>query len=173
MPVKDKPPLHPTDDLMHGVSPIQERLIGRLIVQWGYVEAGLNDVIWRLLKLHVEDGRALTTRMDAVTKIAILRKIAPRYLEGEALTEFLKVMKLADDVRDDRNFIAHGNWGTAPSDGVALALSLRGKADPGEVKTLRSRSVASALARAITAGSRRTVLKPSRAWPLSPHLAQW
>jgi hypothetical protein len=33
----------------------------------------------------------------------------------------------------DRNFIAHGTWGTLMPDGVPMALSLRPKSAPGEV----------------------------------------
>jgi hypothetical protein len=128
-----KPAREPTDAISH-VGLVTQKLVGEVIIEWSHVDAGLNQVICQVLKLHLEDGRIILSRLDSQTKIAMLRKLALRHLHGAALTDLLKALKLADEVRDDRNFIAHGNWGTLMPEGVGIALSLRGKADPGEVK---------------------------------------
>jgi hypothetical protein len=63
-----------------GVGMQHERLVGRAVIEWSRLEAVLNDLIWCFLNLSFEDGRALTGRADAGTKIALLRLIAPRHL---------------------------------------------------------------------------------------------
>jgi hypothetical protein len=123
------------DDAIPPVGLVQEKLIGRVVVQWSKVEAGLNELIWRMLQLTIEDGRILTSRMDAQTKIAMLRKLGPRYLDGGPLEDLQKALKLADNVRDDRNFIVHGTWGTLLPEGEPIALSIRAKAEPGEIRS--------------------------------------
>src|SRR5208282_1930576 len=44
------------------------------------LEALLNDLIWAIVGLKIEDGRLLTERQDATRLIAILRGLAERYL---------------------------------------------------------------------------------------------
>jgi hypothetical protein len=45
----------------------------------------------------------------------------------------LDALNRADELRDDRNFIAHGTWCTVYPEGVAFSSSLRKKSEPGEV----------------------------------------
>lgn len=116
------------------IGPIQERLIGRVVVQWSKIETGLNELIWRFLHVSLEEGRVLTGRMDAQTKIPMVRKLAPGHLSGKQLEDLIKALDLADLIRDDRNFIVHGTWCTIIADGVALSISIRGKAPPGLMK---------------------------------------
>src|SRR5438105_1245962 len=128
-----KSPLLSIDDVNPEIGLLQEKLIGRVVVQWSNIEAGLNNLIWGFLRLSIEDGRVLTGRMDAQIKIAMIRKLAPRFLTGEPLYDLTRALKLADSVRDDRNFIVHGSWATKLADGLPLAVSIRAKSDPGEV----------------------------------------
>ena len=133
-PRSEKPeakPLPPNHTLEHGIGPIQKRLIGDFIVEWSYFEAALDDLIWRILRLAEDDGKILTKRSQAETKIAILRAIAPRHLKAELLDKLRDALDDADAVREDRNFVAHGVWGTL--NGEAIALSSKAKALPGEV----------------------------------------
>jgi hypothetical protein len=123
------------EDAIAEIGLIQEKLIGRVVVQWSKIEAGLDNLIWAMLSLTIEDGRILTTRLDAQTKIAMLRKLAPRYMTGDPLDKLLKAFELADDIRDDRNFIVHGTWGTLLPERQPISLSIRGKAGPGEIKS--------------------------------------
>jgi hypothetical protein len=129
-----KTPPYDEKDVTNRTGLVQERLIGRVIVQSSRLDAGLNELIWRFFKMSIDDGRVLTGRMDAQVKIALLRKWAPRHVSGDMLKELQQALILADDIRDDRNFIVHGNWATMIADGVAIALSLRRKSEPGEIK---------------------------------------
>ena len=133
-----KPPFKPLQDyheVVPGIGLIQEKLIGRFVVEFSKLEAGLNDMIWLLLDLDMSDGRVLTQRSDATTKINILRAIVPRYLEGKDLETTLEALTRLDDVRDDRNFIIHGTWGSLHPTGVAIALSLRAKSETPDLIT--------------------------------------
>jgi hypothetical protein len=135
--VPPKPPfkeLRPDHKPVFGVRMQQERLIGRVAIEWSRLENVLNDVIWRFLNLSFEDGRALTGRDDAATKINLLRVIAPRHLANEDKLEALLLsLDAIDSIRDDRNFVIHGAWGHIEPDGTPLAVSLRAKSKPEQV----------------------------------------
>jgi hypothetical protein len=111
----------------------QEKLIGRLVVEWSRVEGCLHDIIWRLTGLTFEDGRLLTERSDPTRLIAILNVLGPRYLDEPLLHEFMDALKTANELRDDRNFVAHGSWATILPEAMPAAASLRAKSKPGEV----------------------------------------
>jgi len=136
---KPRPPKPPIKPLRQGqktepgIGPVTKRLVGQFIVEWSNLEAALDDMIWRILGLDEEDGRTLTKRSDAATKITVLRAIAPRHLEGEILESLLDTLDVADAMRDDRNFVAHGVWGMLQPDNVPLAMSLRPKSAPNEI----------------------------------------
>ncbi len=112
---------------------VQERLIGRVVTQWSKLEAALAELLWRFLELSFEDGRLITERMDPSRLIALLRVLAPRKLDGDNLQELSNLLAEADELRDDRNFIIHGTWGTIYPEGDAVSLSLRAKSNPGDI----------------------------------------
>jgi hypothetical protein len=132
-PTAPKLPFRPGKSAVPGIGLIQERLIGRLVVERSNLEAGLNDMIWHLLNLSIDDGRVLTGRFDAVTNISMLRVLAPRFLEGDHLNDLLAVLSAADKMREDRNFIVYDVWGTLIPEGTPNAISIRAKSEPGEV----------------------------------------
>jgi hypothetical protein len=111
-----------------------ERLVGRVVIEWSRLEAVLNDLIWCFLNVVFEDGRSLTGRADAGTKITLLRAIAPQHLsDDDKLEALLLVLDMVDASRDDRNFIVHGSWGRLAPEGIPLAASIRIKSKPDEV----------------------------------------
>jgi hypothetical protein len=105
-----------------------QEMIGRFIMAWSNVDAALDDTIWQLLRLSDEDGRDLTKRCDAKTKIEILRSVAPRHLAEPEISRLLDALDEADLLREDRNFVAHGTWATLVPQGIPVAISLRAKA---------------------------------------------
>ena len=135
--IPPKPPfvsMRAGQEAVFGVSMAHERLVGRVVVEWSRLENILNDVLWSLLGLNFEDGRALTGRADASTKIALLRLIAPRHLASEdKLEALLLALDTIDACRDDRNFIVHGSWGKIEPEGIPVAASLRAKSKPDEI----------------------------------------
>jgi hypothetical protein len=134
------------------VGPVQQKLIGRVIIEWSKLEAVLMDVLWQLTGLTFEDGRLLTERMDPARLIILLRTLASRKMKEPLLQEFINALATADELRDDRNFIVHGSWGTLDPEGVPVALSLRAKSEPGEIVSegfphSRMRAIINAIAR--------------------------
>jgi hypothetical protein len=93
----------------------------------------IESLIWCIVDLPMNDGRILTSRMDASTKSAILRVLSEWHLDEPARTDVTNVLNTLQDRQADRNFIAHGTWGTLKRRNVATALSLRPKSAPGEV----------------------------------------
>jgi hypothetical protein len=132
-----KPPvqeLRPDQHVNPGVSDAQIDMIGRVVISFSQLEAALEDTIWFFLKLEEEDGRIVTTRLSATAKVQMLRALAPRSIADEnLLVEFNKSLGLIDELKDGRNFIAHGVWGTLMPDDIPVALSLKPKSEPGEV----------------------------------------
>lgn len=116
------------------ISDDQISRIGRVIVLWSKLEAAMEDTIWMFLYLDEEDGRIITSRLATDAKMQRLRGLAQRHISEENLAkEFMKRMALADELKDCRNFIVHGTWGTLMPENVPVALSLKLKSDESEV----------------------------------------
>ena len=132
-----KPPvekLRPDQHVDPKISDGQIDLIGRVVVSFSKLEAALEDTIWFFLKIDEEDGRIVTKRFDAETKIQMVRDLATRHIaDEEKLLKLKKILVIISELKDNRNFIAHGLWGTMMPDNVPVALSLRPKAEPGVV----------------------------------------
>jgi len=135
----DKPPRQPLRPDQYTTPSISDRhceLMGEAIANWANLEVHLDILIWCLVKMSDEDGRILTTRIDANQKIQILRVLSRRNATG--LFESFKVNELLnkiDELRDDRNFLVHGTWRTLIPDNEPFGSSLRQKAEPGMVSS--------------------------------------
>lgn len=133
----EKPPvqkLRPDQYHNPDISNEQTRRIGQVIVLWSKLEAAMEDTIWMLLDLDDEDGKVVTKRLSADAKIQLLRMIGQRHIADEALvTWFNETLNYVSELKDHRNFIAHGVWGTLMPDDIPVALSLKPKSDVGEV----------------------------------------
>ena len=125
-----KPPIRPLrigQTLGRDVGPIQHRLIGQFIVTWSRIENALDDLIWTLLAMRECDGRILTKRFDARTKIVVLRELFVEKLSDDMKDELFGTLASLDQIREERNVVAHGLWHTI--DGVPATMSLRQKAE--------------------------------------------
>ena len=89
----------------------------------------MEDLIWTLLKLEIEQGRIVTARMDAVGKIRMLRHLGELEMTEEQFHRLSPALDEIDILREDRNFIVHGTWGRAGFDRTHFCLSLRLKPD--------------------------------------------
>jgi hypothetical protein len=94
------------------------------------VKAGacIEDFIWVLLDLKIEDGRIMTGRVDAVGKIRMLRKLGEQKLPESLFHRLSPVLDQVAAIREDRNFIAHGTWGRTKPAYTHVCLSLRPEA---------------------------------------------
>jgi hypothetical protein len=111
-------------------------LMGEAIANWARLEVNLDMLIWLLVKVSDEDGKVLTSRVDANQKIQMARKLSQTNVP--ALVKSLKINELLnkiDELRDDRNFLVHGTWGTLMPDNVPFGSSLRQKSEPGMISS--------------------------------------
>jgi hypothetical protein len=134
----EKPPIQDLSSERHmryGVSPVTEKLIGRFIVEWSRLEALIGDMIWVILDVKEEDGRIVTARVDAKTKLQWLKAFSARYLEGKELEHIAQIVNVIEIVQESRNLVVHASWGTFVQSGDPIAMSLRPKAEPDKILT--------------------------------------
>ena len=133
----EKPPvqkLRPNQYQNPAISDEQTRRIGQVIVVWSKLEAAMEDTIWMFLNLDDEDGKVVTNRLSTEAKVQLLRGLGSRHISDKALLDkFKETMKYVNELKEPRNFIAHGVWGTLMPDDIPVALSLKPKSDVGEV----------------------------------------
>ena len=116
-----------------GISLQQERFIGRVCVAWGALEATMQDVIWHLLDVPIDDGRIITAGADATRKIQWIDAFTKKHLKGEQLESIKAIVSKIGELRLDRNFIIHGTWATGFW-GDPISCSVKEKSpDPTEV----------------------------------------
>jgi hypothetical protein len=116
------------------ISADQTCRVGQIIVAWSKLEAAMEDTIWMFLDLDEEDGKIVTTRLSADAKAQMLRFLGQRHIANDDLrNQFRKALAYVDEIKDVRNFIAHGVWGTLMPEDIPVALSIKAKSDTGEV----------------------------------------
>jgi hypothetical protein len=129
-------PLQPGQFPTASVSMSQQRFIGRVVVAWSKLEMVLQELIWTLADLEMEDGRIFTERQDVTRLISMLRALAELHIpdEGEPNQRhrLLDVLDVVDQLKEERNRIVHGSWGILVSpnpngliDRVPMVISLR------------------------------------------------
>jgi hypothetical protein len=107
--VKTGPELPVTDD--------HYKAIGKVAVEWSWLEASVEVAIWRLLGVEADEGRAITThiapriRLDMLLSLVSLRTVAPTH---KALGMLLEEIRKAGGERND---IVHGFWSGVHFDG--------------------------------------------------------
>jgi hypothetical protein len=135
-PRPQKPPILPAR-ADHVINPtiglIQEKLIGRAVVEWAKLEACMGDAIQKMLGLDFEYGRIVTGRLDATNLIRMLREVGNLYFEEADFHSLSTICDKIDMRREDRNLIVHGTWGRSDDNTAPMALSLRIKGDPSEI----------------------------------------
>ena len=126
-----KPPIleaNPDQQIEPTISLQFERLIGRVVVAWSKLESCMEDLIWSLLEIEIEEGRIMTARVDTVGKIRMLRELGELEMPEEMFHRLSPALDEIDVLRDDRNFIVHGSWARMKPQWVHVAVSLRPKA---------------------------------------------
>lgn len=135
-PRPQKPPIlppNPNDESDPTVGLIQEKLIGRTVVEWAKLEACMGDAIHKLVGMSFAVGRVFTARYDATTLIRMLRELGGLLMVESEFHRLSVICNKIDILREDRNLIVHGTWGREKGSYTPFALSLRIKSDPNEV----------------------------------------
>ena len=97
------------------------------------LENCMNELIMRFTGMSFEDGRLFTERLDPNRSIQLLRILGTRYLKDDRLRKLIDLLTTVDQLRDDRNFIAHGTWAILEPEGVPTVSSLRTKSEADQV----------------------------------------
>lgn len=113
------------------IAPAQERWIGRSIIAWTRLEQAIEEVAWAFLNVTVEDGRIITSRLDAKFKIGLVRELSRQHFEKDRFKRFNKSLNTILDLYDERNLIAHGFWVTLLPDKIPAVQSLRDRLPEG------------------------------------------
>jgi hypothetical protein len=130
VPRRKKPPLTPRREdqsFTQGVSGPVELAIGRAIIEWTNLEKAIEEVVWRFLRVNVDEGRIVTAYLDAKHKMRLARQLSQRHMKDADLEEFLEVLGHVDDLYEERNLMAHGQWVTMTPDNTPAVMSLREK----------------------------------------------
>ena len=110
-----KPPIQPPPPDQHfepTISDQQTHMIGRVVVEFSKLEGVLEDLIWFLLDIDEAAGRIVTKRLDAESKLQMLGALADlRIGSPKVLIPLKKTLGNIRELKDNRNFIAHGTWG--------------------------------------------------------------
>jgi hypothetical protein len=115
----------PDQSLTDAVPKAHLELIAGVIIQWSRLDGVIQELIWKLLKLDIEDGRVVTCLNDISVNISILRTLFRRKLPKAVADAFLLRLNQLTPLMEARNLVAHGLWATVMPEGDPGVLSLR------------------------------------------------
>jgi hypothetical protein len=108
--------------------------IGRVCAKWAQLESAMQDILWQMLGVPIDDGRVITSSTDATRKLQWLYGFAGKHLNGDEWDRLKAILEETDAVRLDRNFIVHGSWCTHVPTTDPMAMSVKEKGpDPTEI----------------------------------------
>lgn len=107
------------------MAPTDEHLsaIGRVALQWNFVEKNLELLIWEMAPLIQPKAQAVTTHLSNQLLIDMAKSLVHEAIEDQTLKDTLRkhLDYISNDLRPKRNRIIHGIWGpTASADKIAL-----------------------------------------------------
>jgi hypothetical protein len=91
--------------------------IGRVAVQWTFLENTIEMLVWQLASLKQPLAQAVTTHIPTLTLIDIANSLAHRLIAESGLDAKLKGLlnHISQSLRPKRNSVVHGIWGPAPT----------------------------------------------------------
>jgi len=89
------------------ISMQHERLVGRLVRRWAYIEGIIQSIIGEILKFNFDDGKAVTPQNDVQMNMTILRNIAARRLNEDRLGLLYSILDRVKDAQEYRNTVVH------------------------------------------------------------------
>lgn len=98
------------------------RALGRVALQWGYLELTVSALLVRLLDTaDQESGRVVASVLSFKTKLEVLGTIADRRFRGQPTVakEFKNAVARAKQLAQTRNDVLHSAWGGVEGAGVA------------------------------------------------------
>lgn len=117
----------PDQSLTDSVPKAHLELIAVVIMQWSRLDGVIQELIWKFLKLDIEDGRVVTCLNDISVNISILRTLFKRKLPRTIADRLSLRLNRLTPLMEARNLVAHGLWATVMPEGDPGVLSLRKK----------------------------------------------
>lgn len=120
--------------------------IGRVVSQWAWTDAFLDQGIWKLMGVNHGRGRAVTSNLMSSTKIDVLATLMRLRKYDEAVVK--KLEATGKDLAPQRNLVAHAYAAQIPhiKDVLLVSFSARGEltdrsrmASPGDIDALAKR----------------------------------
>jgi hypothetical protein len=97
--------------------------IGRVVVQWTFLEKTIETLVWILAPLDQPRAQAVTTHLQTLALIDIANTLMHQHLPDADLQKQLKtqLQYISSQLRPRRNSVVHGLWGpTSTTDKIAL-----------------------------------------------------
>jgi len=85
--------------------------MGKIFANWSLVEFQLTRILSKLLNIDIKLCRIIIQPLDARTKIKKIEELAKyQKIPKEQLQTLATIFKNINDIRDNRNLVAHGIW---------------------------------------------------------------
>jgi len=87
--------------------------IGQFVMEFGFLERDIDDVIWQALFLHKMQGEALTSQVKNLSaRINLAQQfLLILHIEASQPQQIKQVMKEIGELNSFRNNLVHGPWG--------------------------------------------------------------
>jgi hypothetical protein len=90
--------------------------IGRLAVEWSYLELQLEEIIRLLVPTHIEHGRILVDRMTMKIRFTVAQNLALAHARNGTLSkrfyeDVRSLAKKVEKIEESRNNFIHGHYG--------------------------------------------------------------
>ena len=86
-------------------------LIGKIASEWAFTELQIELGLWGLIRVTQERGRAITSYLNASTKLQLLRKYAARDVDDQVQLDKLKeICTEINALIEQRNTAVHAVW---------------------------------------------------------------
>jgi len=100
--------------------------LGLIVTRCAWIDEIISDILTKLIEAHRAPMYVITQNVSASTVSDWLRTLGPLHLKDPALQEQLRsTLALADDVRRERNALAHGLWRDGPEPNTATIQTIR------------------------------------------------
>ena len=104
-------------------NPTHLSAMGRVTIQWTFLEKAIETLVWELAALRQPAAQAITTHTSLQQLIHTANALADQRLSNSALQQQLKkqLNHIYDFLRPKRNSVVHGIWGpTGSQDKIVL-----------------------------------------------------
>ena len=119
-----------------GFKPAHLEAIGRITVEWSYLESVVEAGIWGFTTLDRSFGRIMTADLFIRPRLIVLTNLGHRRLGAGGRRRLDNIIKAIRDLQSQRNDIIHGNWSLSGRPDQVIRMRYRKKSKGPEGKKL-------------------------------------